>query len=255
MEPGNYQIPGKREKQMRQKVRLLIIFISLLLFPVTLNFFSPYVSIDGAMAGIVSGSVIVFSLQFISGLFFGRAWCAWLCPVAGLSEIGMTVNKKIPSVRKLTFIRYSIFAVWFSILIASFVIAGGIKGINPLHLTENIISVDEPVKYITYYLVVFIFFGLTVGIGRRAACHGICWMSPFLVGGYLSGKLLHLPQLRIKSNPPDCTDCKTCSGKCPMSIPVSTQIKSGEVTSLDCILCGQCVDGCPNRVLGYGFRR
>lgn len=68
---------------MRQKIRRLIVFISLFLFPVTLNYLSPYVSIDGALSGIVSGSVVVFLVMFISGLFLGRAWCGWVCPIAG----------------------------------------------------------------------------------------------------------------------------------------------------------------------------
>jgi ferredoxin-type protein NapH len=240
---------------MRQKIRLILVFVSLLLFPITLNFFSPYVSIDGAMNGLISGSVLVFAGQFISGLFLGRAWCGWLCPVAGLSELGMSVSKRPASVRKLAVVRYSIFGLWFSVLVACFIFSGGIKGIDPLHLTERFVSVDEPMKFITYYLVLFIFFGLTLWLGRRGACHSICWMSPFMVGGYLAGKAIHLPQLRIRSTPSKCTDCKTCSGRCPMSISVNSQVKSGEVASADCILCGQCVDGCPNKVLAYQFRR
>jgi polyferredoxin len=244
----------KESKKMRHKLRRIIIYLSLLIFPVTLNYFSPYVSVDGAFRGIVSGSVIVFLLMFLSGLFFGRAWCAWLCPIAGLSEIGMTINSKSVPVRRLRIIRYSIFIIWFAILIAGFVSAGGIKGINPLHLTENFISVDEPFKYITYYIVLIIFFVLTVWIGKRGACHTVCWMSPFLVGGYLLGKGLHLPQLRIRTNPTGCIDCNKCNQKCPMSIAVSREAKSGEIKSLDCILCGECVDTCPKKVLKYGTR-
>jgi ferredoxin-type protein NapH len=240
---------------MRQKIRLVLVYLSLLLFPVTINYLSPYVSINGALSGIISGSVVIFIAMFVSGMFLGRGWCGWLCPVAGLSEIGMTVNSKTPPVKKLTFIRYAIFTVWLAILVVCFILAGGIKGLNFLHMTEHIVSTDEPFKYITYYLVLFIFFILTVWIGKRAACHSICWMSPFLVGGCLSGRMLHLPQLRIKSTVTTCSDCKTCDRKCPMSIAVSTQAKTGEITSLDCILCGQCVDNCPKKVLKYSIRK
>jgi ferredoxin-type protein NapH len=239
---------------MRQKIRRVIIYLSLLFFPITLNFFSPYVSIDGALNGIISGSVIVFFIMFLSGIFFGRAWCAWVCPMAGLSDMTKNINDKTVNVKKLAILRYSIFAVWFSILITCFVLAGGIKGINPLHLTEHFVSVDEPMKYIVYYIVLFTFGGLSVWIGRRAACHGICWMSPFLVGGYLLGRALRTPQLRIKTEPAKCIDCKLCNKKCPMSIDVNGEVKKGEVVSLDCILCGECVDTCPKKVLGYKVR-
>lgn len=239
---------------MRQKNRRIIIYLSLFLFPITLNFFSPYVSIDGALSGIISGSVIVFSIMFLSGLFYGRAWCAWVCPMAGLSDITKSINDKPVNAKRLTYIRYSIFAVWFTILILCFVLAGGIKGVNPLHLTENFISVDEPIKYITYYLVLFTFTGLSVWLGRRAACHSICWMSPFLVTGYLLGRTLKFTQLRVKTEPSKCIDCKQCNKKCPMSINVNNEVKQGEVVSLDCILCGECVDICPKKVLKFGIR-
>jgi ferredoxin-type protein NapH len=239
---------------MRQKVRLVLVFISLLLFPVTLNFFSPYVSIDGAMAGVIAGSLLVFFIMFVSGLFFGRAWCAWVCPMAGLSELSNAVNGKPAPAKKLAIIRYSIFTIWFGIIIAGFIIAGGIQGIDLLHLTDRFVSVDEPVKYFTYYTVLFVFFGLNIWLGKRASCHGICWMSPFLAGGYLAGRLARLPQLRIKSEPSKCVDCKMCTGRCPMGIKVDTYVQSGEITSPDCILCGQCIDGCKQKVLGYGIR-
>ena len=65
---------------MRQKIRKILLYVSLFLFPVTMNFLSPYVSIDGAFAGVLSGSALMFIVLFLSGVFFGRAWCGWLCP-------------------------------------------------------------------------------------------------------------------------------------------------------------------------------
>jgi ferredoxin-type protein NapH len=236
---------------MRQKIRRTIIYLSLLLFPVTLNYFSPYVSIDGAFRGIVSGSVLIFILLFLSGLFFGRAWCSWLCPVAGLSEMAMTINSGKVPVKRLKRLRYTIFAIWFGILIAGFVLAGGIKAIDPLHMSENVISVDQPLKYIIYYMVLLALFGLSILIGKRGACHTICWMSPFLVAGTRLGRMLHLPQLRIASDSSKCIECNQCNQKCPMCVQVSTEAKTGMIKSTDCILCGECVDACPKKVLKY----
>ncbi len=239
---------------MRQKIRKILLYVSLFLFPVTMNYLSPYVSIDGAFAGLLSGSAILFLLLFVSGVFFGRAWCGWLCPAGGVAEIAQTVNPKPANAKRLRIVRYSIFAVWFSVLVTGFVLAGGIKGIDPLRLTERYVSVDEPIKYIMYYLVLGLFFVLDLALGRRGACHGICWMSPFLNAGQLAGRLLHLPQMRIKSKPDACIECKKCNNKCPMSIDVNAAVKIGSVKSIDCILCGECVDVCPNGVLGYRKR-
>ena len=239
---------------MRQKIRNTIIIISLLLFPITLNFFSPYVSIDGAINGIISGSLLIFIFMFVTAIFFGRAWCAWICPMAGLSEICLNINDKNVNVKKLTIIRYSIFTVWAGILITMFIIAGGIKGVDFLHLTENGISVDSPLKYITYYLVLALFFIVTILVGKRGACHSFCWMSPFLVGGQALGKLLKIPQLKVKSDSSKCVECGICNKNCPMSINVNLCAKDGYIKTSDCILCGKCIDNCKKKVLRYGIK-
>ncbi len=239
---------------MRRKVRLILAYAAMFLFPLTFNYLSPYVSIDGAMTGLVSGSVLVFALQFLSGVFLGRAWCAWACPVAGIAEIGRSVNDRRVNIKRLAVLRYAVFGVWFAVLVTSFVLAGGIRGLDPLHLTERIVSIDEPMKFITYYFVLLLLLVLTLAIGRRGACHAVCWMAPFLTAGELIGRALHVPQLKIRAEAEKCVDCGLCTKKCPMSIDVEAEIKSGRVKSLACIRCGECADGCPRSVLRFGMR-
>ena len=236
---------------MRQKIRRILLYVSLFLFPITMNFLSPYVSIDGAFAGVLSGSALMFLILFLSGLFFGRAWCGWVCPAGGVGEIAQTVNPKPAGTKTLRVVRYLIFAVWFGVLVTGFVLAGGIKGIDPLRMTEHYVSVDEPMKYIIYYFVLGLFFILDLALGRRGACHGVCWMSPFLNAGMALGRLLRLPQMRIRAKQDACIDCKKCNNKCPMSIDVNAAVKTGSVKSFDCILCGECADVCPKGVLSY----
>jgi polyferredoxin len=69
----------------RQCIRRALILISFLLFPITLNYFSPYLIIDGASQGIINGSFVLFGLLFLSSLVLGRGWCGWVCPAGGLS--------------------------------------------------------------------------------------------------------------------------------------------------------------------------
>jgi len=237
------------------KIRKILTLISLLVFPLTLNFFSPYVSVDGAFNGILSGSVLLFITMLLTGLVFRRSWCSYICPVAALSEFGESINSKTVNRKRLGILRYSIFAIWFSVLILGFVLAGGIKSIQPLYLTETGISVDMPIKYITYYMVLGILVLLTLTVGKRGACQSICWMSPFLVAGSWLGEKLHLPQYQVVSKPQKCIHCSQCNKVCPMSIDVMKEQETGRVGSFDCIDCGRCSGVCPKNVLDLKFHK
>ena len=45
---------------MRQKTRKILLYVSLFLFPITMNFLSPYVSIDGAFAGVLQQYIFYY---------------------------------------------------------------------------------------------------------------------------------------------------------------------------------------------------
>lgn len=240
---------------MKHKVRTIITIVTLLLFPIIMNFLSPVVPMAGAMNGIIAGSLMLFGAMFVTGIFFGRAWCAWVCPMSALGDLCEKANGKAVNVKKLRVVRLIIFTVWAGALVAGFVMAGGIKGVEFLYLTESGISVDMPMKYIVYYMVFFLYVVVNILVGRRGACHSFCWMSPFLAGGYLFGKRLKLPQLRIKVEADKCVGCGNCAKACPMSLPVSTALKQGCVETSDCILCGECVKSCSKEVLRYGIRK
>lgn len=67
---------------------------SFILFPITIFYFSPVRIIMAAAQGKLAGSAVVFGWQFISALFFGRAFCGWLCPARGLEEVRVIAQPK-----------------------------------------------------------------------------------------------------------------------------------------------------------------
>jgi ferredoxin-type protein NapH len=190
----------------RQRIRKALILFSLLIFPITMNYFSPYVIIDGAARGIVSGSFIFFGLLFMSALFFGRLWCGWACPAAGLNEAAAVVNNRPVNLRWLDPIKWLIWFPWLILIGVLAVQAGGYRQVNILHLTESGISVDEPEKYFIYLTVVGVFLGLSLAAGRRASCHSICWMAPFMILGRKIRNLFAWPALRLTAGPAACRD-------------------------------------------------
>ena len=59
----------------RQRIRKALLFVSLLLFPITLYYFSPVMIMESASQGVINASFIVFGLMFVAALFVGRLWC------------------------------------------------------------------------------------------------------------------------------------------------------------------------------------
>jgi len=79
---------GKMNKLIkRQRVRRTILWVMFLTFPIVQMYLSPVTPFLGAMKGVLTGSVLLFGTLFLSALFFGRAYCGWLCPVAGYQEV------------------------------------------------------------------------------------------------------------------------------------------------------------------------
>jgi len=237
----------------RQRIRKAIIIFAFLTFPITMNFLSPYVIIDGAMNGIVNGSLIMFGLMFLSSLFLGRAWCGWVCPGGGMQEIVEPINRRLVNLRKTDWIKWLIWIPWISIIIWLVIRAGGYSSVNFLHLTESGVSIDEPLKYIMYYLVIGLFLVLAITVGKRAGCHTICWMAPFMIIGRWIRNRFAWPSLRLVADASACSDCKTCTRNCPMSLDVNGMVKAQKMEHSECILCGTCVDNCSKDVIRYSF--
>jgi polyferredoxin len=242
-----------RQLPLRQRVRKAVVILSFLLFPVTLNFFSPYLIVDGAANGIVNGSLVMFGLMFVSSLFLGRAWCGWVCPGSTMADLAEAVNNRPVKPARISWIKWLIWIPWISIIVWLVIRAGGYSDVDLLYFTETGVSVDEPGKYITYYAVLGLFIGLAILFGRRAGCHTVCWMAPFMIIGRWLRNRFGWPSLRLKAEPSVCADCKKCTSNCPMSLDVNAMVQIDKMENPDCILCGTCVDNCAKQAIRYSF--
>jgi len=258
----------------RQKIRKVIILISFLLFPIILYYFSPFISLQGAFIGILTGSVIVFASQFVSSLFFGRLFCGWLCPAGGLQD-SCFITDKPAKVGKADWIKFFIWGSWLIMLFICIIMAGGIKEVDFFYgtryeltikelpaeiegnqtLTANIfgISIAHFFVFIIYYSVIGFGVILNLITGIRAFCHYVCWMAPFMIIGNKIRKSIKYPSLHLSADKEKCISCKLCSKNCQMSLDVSKMVNQNKMEHSECILCGSCIDVCPNRVIKYSF--
>jgi len=238
----------------RQKKRFFFQLLFFLLFPLTIWYFSPYLILMGASEGIATGSFFVFIGLFVSALFFGRFFCSWICPVGFLGDALLSVTDKKVG-KRLKYVKYSIWIPWLAAIVYFFIRAGGVRTVNVLYMTDRGISVKQPEDYYIYYTVI----GLSVIfpwlLGKRGACHTICWMAPFMILGRSIRNLFKWPALQRYADKSKCIQCGRCTQNCPMSLEVMTRVQNGQLEDADCIQCGLCVDTCPKGVLSLRFGR
>jgi ferredoxin-type protein NapH len=240
----------RRVMKKRQKIRKVLIFISFLLFPVTMFYLSPVLIIMGASRGIVAGSFILFSVMFIASLLVGRLFCGWICPAAGIQEALFMINDR--PVKKNGWIKYLIWLPWIGVIIALF-IKNGILSIEPLYGIKYGISMAEPQNYIIFYLFMALFVVLSLAVGKRSFCHHVCWMAPFMIAGRRVRNLFQWPSLRLRANAAVCKNCHLCTKNCPMSLDVESMVLGGRMEHDECILCGSCIDQCNAGAIRYGL--
>lgn len=238
----------------RQAARKTIIFLSFLSFPLVFYYFSPQLIIMSAREGIINGSFIVFVSMFLVSLVLGRLWCGWLCPAGGgLQEICLAFRKKRVS-PKADIVKYVIWVVWLGVIAAVATRAGGYKKIDFFYQTNHGLSVSSLEEFIRFLVVMLVIVVIALAAGRRGFCHAACWMAPFMILGRKLGSRLNLPRLQLAAASERCTDCLTCTRNCPQSLEVNQMVRAGKMEHTECVLCGTCVDGCPNKVLSYQFK-
>lgn len=237
----------------RQKIRQGFILVSFFLFPATFYYLSPVLIIQAANNGIINGSFILFGLLFLFALFLGRGWCGWLCPAAGCQEALFKARNK--KVRKGDWFKWLIWFPWVGSIAVLATKAGGYSAIDLFYKTTYGFSVADFPSILVYFIVLFILIILPGFIfGRRAFCHHLCWMAPFMIIGRKIAITAKVISLRLEAESDNCIKCQRCTEHCPMSLPVKNMVESGTMEHTECILCGSCADICPEKTISLIFR-
>ena len=207
----------------------------------------------GALEGIVTGSLLVFAALFVSSLFLGRLFCGWICPAGATQELCAMVRKKGFKNGKKNLIKYAIWAPWITVIALMFVQAGGIRSVDPLYQTYYGISISDIYSAVIFIAIAGLITGLALVAGKRASCHTICWMAPFMIIGRKIRNAANLPSLQLQADKTKCINCKSCDKKCPMCLEVNSMVQKNSMENSECILCGSCVDNCPKQVIKFNF--
>jgi polyferredoxin len=178
--------------------------------------------------------------------------------MAGLQEFAAPINDK-SAPRRARLVKWAIWVPWFAAIVFGALSVGGYRAIDLFYGTQGGISVagtpDRPIliAYLMYFGVVALFFGLAAGLGRRAGCHSICWMAPFMVAGRWIRDRFGWPSLRLVADASTCTECGSCTKACPMGLNVVALVHAASMEDSECVLCASCADACPRHVIRYSF--
>jgi ferredoxin-type protein NapH len=108
-------------------------------------------------------------------------------------------------------------------------------------------------------MIVGIIFGIIFIVayfmGRRGFCHVFCPIAVLMITGRKIRNIIGWPALQLGADVSRCIDCMKCSKDCPTSLDVNGMVRNGEMENAECILCGSCVDFCPNNVISYAWKQ
>jgi len=191
--------------------------------------------------GRIDGGTVFRGVFVALAVVFGRVACGWICPWGTMQELcERTTNpntKKIPP-----WIKYVFFFTWL-ISVAVLMIHNKVRSFS---------FAFEPVPFDLFYLALYfcmfaevVFF--CAWLGRRSACK----LCPL---GAVMALASPFRRLKIAGDRDQCKQCRTCEKNCSMSLPITEQVRDGNlVKDFNCILCGKCVESCPNGLLRYTF--
>ena len=249
------QVSTVRPMALRQKVRLTVLFLILITFPITLNYFSVFLIIQASSEGIMAFSFFFWSSFAATSLLFGRAACGYICPLGAYQEAkDRMVPKRLYHSRYLKIIKYIFAVAWVGAIVAFAVLAGGYREINLLYNTESGVSVDSVQSWFTFFTIVAVVLLPVFFIGKRGFCHYFCPWGILNMLGTRIKNIFRWPSLHLEVVKGNCKQCRTCTQNCPMSLPVNQMVERGSMRNNECILCGTCADNCPNGVISYSWK-
>ncbi len=246
----------KKRRLTIQLVVLVLVAVHIILFTLgitTIKAICPAGLAIDAING-VFGIAAIFWLSILVGTIFGgRFLCGWLCVFAPIQENADNILTATGNGSKAKKNLKAGFIYFFALLFWGSVVFNIIMNIH--NLTFDIHSgVTNPISNIWKYIgalitvVPLVMFFIYLW-GSRFFCRNVC-----PVGGLL--KLYsRFSFLKVKIDHNKCNGCLACSKKCDMGVKIDHYIasKSPGIRDGNCIICGDCIDTCPQKALKFGF--
>ena len=180
-------------------------------------------------------------------LLFGRMLCGFVCPLGFLQDVahearqalrieGIALNERVYAI--LRFIKWVMLVLFLGISL----IGGSFCDFCPAAALTPALAGFKTSLYFSGFMMIAV---IVSGFFKRRCFCNICPM------GYLLGLPHRASLARLKKDAVACTECGACYEACPMGIKSIFTVREGkderaiDVTTTDCIFCGECVRKCP----------
>lgn len=238
------------------KSRKFISFTTFFLLPITLNYFSPVLLVQSGFEKTFSVMHIVYALMTISAVFFGAAWCGYICPFGAFQDQIPNKDKKPKIMQKRGINLKLITGTMLLLLIFLPMFCYGFhKIVIFYHMEDTKVTLDSMHGLILYYIITCSIILICTLFGKRVWCRYFCPMYIFIYIGIKISNILKLPKLKISSDKSKCIGCHKCSDSCLMGHNVTEMVNNEKWNYNECIQCGECINACKNHSLKREFKR
>lgn len=192
--------------------------------------------------------LVAMVVPLLIAFTMGRVFCGWVCPIHLFSEILEIIRRFIfkgtyPKQRIKLFRQMLIVALIFELFLTVILGAPIFVMLSPPGLVGRELMMIIFFKTLALegvFILVVLFLNM---FSRRSFCRYLCPL-----GGMLA--ILGLKRkLRVTVLEDGCVHCKKCQRSCPLGLYAG----SGEGESIYCWSCGNCIDNCPHKQLGFLF--
>jgi len=209
----------------------------------------------GCPIGVIQNFIVYGRFPFFAvgslgvyGMFFGRVFCGWACPFGALHDLLAMGGRRKIRARPYWYVKYvSLFLVialtWYFLdtVFCKFCPSGSLFAAIPFRILYP--GFGAGLFFYIHILTLILTIALALVISRFW-CRYICPL------GAIAGTFNKLSLLTIQLDKQKCKKCVVCLEECPMGISEPESIGS----STDCILCGKCVEKCPEKALKFTFK-
>lgn len=223
----------KKYKCARRVVQLLVGLYMLVYLGLICN---ENMQIEGfwyyLFSGVFEAATIHYVVAKIFGpLLFGRGWCGYACWTAMVLDL-LPYKRSRGERKKWGWLRYVTFALSLLFVGALFVFQAPGK---------------EKIMFWSFLIGNALYYGAGIALAlawkdNRAFCKYLCPITVFLK------PMSKYSLLRVKVDEAKCISCGKCKKVCPMDVDVTDNSRKRK-NGTECILCMECVDGCPKQAI------